>query len=261
MSDVIHFAHGNGFPSPCYHQLLQRLEERFQCCYIDRIGHNPNFPVTENWHFLVDEVIDSIKKQTTKPVIGVGHSLGGVLSFVAAVEEPSLFKALVLLDSPIINRLKSNLLRLSKTLGMIDHITPAFRTRGRRQFWHTKKEALNYLHKRSLFKNFTHACLQDYIEYGMKKSEQGYSLRFDPKIEYEIYRTIPHMLHEYEGRLRVPTALIHGSRSNVIDFLDLRHMQKQYGILTYGIQGTHMFPFEAPDETARFIFKAVDAIV
>jgi len=53
MKEVIHFAHGNGFPSPCYRQLLSGLEKEYDVKYIDRIGHNPLYPITENWHFLV----------------------------------------------------------------------------------------------------------------------------------------------------------------------------------------------------------------
>ena len=133
MRETIHFAHGNGFPSPCYRQLIQQLEKRFNCCYIDRVGHTSQFPVTENWQRLIEEVIFSIQSQALQPVIAVGHSLGGVLSLLAAIEQPSLFKAVILLDSPLINRFKSSVVRFSKALGMIDRLTPAFRTRARRQ--------------------------------------------------------------------------------------------------------------------------------
>src|SRR5437870_13259241 len=102
MRELLHFAHGNGFPSPCYRQLLEGLEGRYDCSYIDRIGHNPQFPVTENWPFLIDEVIDSVNRQAGQPVIAVGHSLGGVLSLLAAIKEPTLFKAVIMLDSPLL---------------------------------------------------------------------------------------------------------------------------------------------------------------
>jgi pimeloyl-ACP methyl ester carboxylesterase len=226
MSELVHFAHGNGFPSPCYHQLLLNLEKKFKLSFIDRIGHSSEFPVTENWHKLVDELIYSIKMQASQPVIAIGHSLGGVLSFRAAVAEPSLFKAVILLDSPIMGRVKSRLIRISKNIGMIDRITPALRTRGRRFYWQSKKQALAYLKDKDLFKNFTDQCLEDYIEYGMNKNEDGYSLRFDRNIEYKIFRTIPHILYKYEGRLSVPTALIYGDKSNVIDRVDLYNMKK-----------------------------------
>ncbi len=260
MRELIHFAHGNGFPSPCYRQFLQHLQARFDYCYIDRIGHSPDFPVTDNWQALVDEVIVSVETQAMQPVIAIGHSLGGVLSFLAAIEQPSLFKAVILLDSPIIGRLKSRVLRLSKSLGMIDHITPAFRTRGRQQSWKTREQALAYLKSRKLFKTFSDECLDDYIDYGLQKNENDYSLRFNRQIEYQIYRTIPHILHEYEGRLKTPTALIYGNKSSVIDSSDLRYMKRHYGVLCEEINGTHMFPMEHPKATANLVLKILDSM-
>ncbi len=261
MKKQLYFAHGNGFPSPCYRQILLPLEEKYDCCYIDRVGHNSQYPVTENWRCLVDEVIDSIKEQASQPVIAVGHSLGGVLSLLAAVEQPALFSAVILLDSPLLGRLKSSLVRLSKAFGMIDKVTPASRTRARRQHWQTREQVVSYLKSRALFKTFTEACLQDYIEYGMQQNEQGYSLRFDRQIEYQIYRTIPHILSKHEGRLHVPTVLIHGNKSNVVGQMELRYMKKYYGIGHVETKGTHMFPMEYPQATANLIMAVADKLL
>lgn len=258
--EQLHFAHGNGFPSPCYRQLLNRLEARFDCFFIDRVGHTEKFPVTENWDFLVTEVKHSIQSQCRTPVIAVGHSLGGILSLLVAIENPDLISKVILLDSPLLGRLKSSLLRFSKAIGMIDRMTPAYRTRGRRHHWHTREQALDYLKCKKLFKSFTDACLNDYIDYGMQKDESGYTLRFNPGVEYQIYRTIPHILHEYEGRLTIPSALIYGKHSDVIDTMDLRYMKKQYGIKYFVTPGTHMFPMEYPDMTANLIMDVVDML-
>ncbi len=260
MKPPLHFAHGNGFPSPCYQQLLSRLKKTFDCYYIDRVGHDQRFPVTDNWRALVDEVILSIQSQTTQPVIAVGHSLGGILSLLASIEQPALFQSVVLLDSPLLGRLKSSAIRLSKMLGVIDHVTPASRTRHRKQHWNTREEAYSYLKSRHLFKHFTPACLNDYIEYGLVEGESGYTLRFDPAIEYQIYRTIPHVLHHYEGVLTVPCALIYGNKSTIIYPNDVHYMKKHHGIVGYETKGTHMFPMEHPDVVADLIAHAVGAM-
>lgn len=260
MKPVIHFAHGNGFPSPCYHQLLSHLKQHFDVFFVDRVGHSFRFPVTENWHYLVEEVLASIKAQTNQPVIAVGHSLGGVLSFRAAIEEPGFFKAVILLDSPIIGRFKSKLLRLSKALGVIDKITPAFRTRNRKQHWDNYHQLITYLKSKPLFKTFTKECLDDYIQHGMRHDEKGYTLRFNPEVEYQIYRTIPHILHQYEGQLKVPAGLIYGRQSDVIQPLDIRYMNKKHHIITYPIKGSHMFPMESPERTASAIVQLINQL-
>ncbi|STX42069.1 hydrolases or acyltransferases (alpha/beta hydrolase superfamily) [Legionella donaldsonii] len=261
MKELIHFAHGNGFPALCYKQLLDKLEEQYDCCYIDRIGHNPQFPVTENWHFLVEEVIASIKKQASQPVIGLGHSLGGVLNLLAAIEEPQLFKAVIMVDSPLLGHFKSSMVRLAKALGVIDRITPAGRTRGRREHWQNREQLLAYLKGRELFQTFTDACLQDYIDYGLQQTDQGYVLRFDRHIEYLIYRTIPHILPAYAGKAKVPVALIYGNKSTVVDRLDVRYMKKHYHILCCKVEGTHMLPMEHPTQLATQISTLLNAIL
>ena len=258
MKASLHFVHGNGFPSPCYQQLLSRLQTRFDCYYIDRVGHDQRFPVTDNWRALVDEVILSIQSQTNEPVIAVGHSLGGILSLLASIEQPALFKSVILLDSPLLGRLKSSVLRLSKMLGVIDHLTPASRTQGRKQHWQNREEAYSYLKSRKLFKHFTPACLEDYIEYGLVRDSSGYMLRFDPVIEYQIYRTIPHVLHHHEGAITIPCALIYGNQSTVINQTDLHYMKKHHDIVAYETSGTHMFPMEHPETVADLIFHAVE---
>ncbi len=252
--------HGNGFPSPCYQQLLGYLQEQFDCYYIDRVGHAPAFPITENWGYLVDEVISSIKIQASQPVIAVGHSLGGVLSLLAAIEQPSLFKSIILLDSPLLGPFKSYIVRLAKKLGIIDRLTPASRTRERQQNWLNREKVLSYLKSRELFKTFTKACLDDYIDYGLEKNAQGYSLRFDPQIEYQIYCTIPHSTNQDKRGLQVPAILIYGDKSTVIDRWDLRYMKKRYGIAHIKTKGTHMFPMEHPQTTAQLIRSAVQQL-
>ncbi|MCW8451076.1 alpha/beta fold hydrolase [Legionella quinlivanii] len=258
MKETIHFAHGNGFPSPCYHQLLTALETRYDYCYVDRIGHDVRFPVTENWHYLVDQIAESVKENCRPPVIGVGHSLGGVLSLIAAIEHPELFSAVVMIDSPLLNRFKSRMVKLAKTIGLIDKVTPAGRTRGRRQHWPDKQQLWDYLKTRALFSSFRDDCLNDYIKYGFSKDEEGYSLRFDRDIEYSIFRTIPHQFHQYEGKLKIPAFLIYGDQSDIVSQSDVSYMNKHYGIVSQKMKGTHMLPMENPELLAEQIFKLLD---
>ncbi|OGV44689.1 MAG: hydrolase [Legionellales bacterium RIFCSPHIGHO2_12_FULL_42_9] len=262
---MLHFAHGNGFPALCYSQLLKALQTRYQCTYIDRIGHNPEFPVTENWHCLVNELIHTIQQQnflreSTAPIIAVGHSLGGVLTFLAAHEKPELFKVVVMIDAPILNQLKSRVVRLAKSLGVIDNITPARAARRRRQYWQSQETLYQYLKEKPLFRTFTEACLQDFMRFGVEQTKEGYQLRFDPQIEYLIFRTLPHHLPYYIKQLSVPVILMYGDQSTVVSRLDVQYMQQRYNIHCIKMKGTHMLPMESPELLAKMIFQAIDNI-
>lgn len=261
MKELIHFAHGNGFPALCYSQLLNHLETHYDYCYIDKIGHNEDYPVTENWHDLVLEVIGSIEDKADKPVIALGHSLGGVLSLLAAIERPELFKALILLDSPLIGPFKSNVVKLAKAVGLIDRVTPAHKTRGRRQHWQTKEQLLDYLKSRELFNTFDEKCLEDYVNYGLELKEDGYHLRFNRVIEYQIYRTIPHIIPLYKNSLRIPTVLIYGDKSTVVGSMEIRYMKKHFNIQCVKTKGSHLFPMEDPLVVANQIVTVINAII
>lgn len=257
MKQKLHFAHGNGFPSLCYRQFLQALETRFDCAFIDKVGHDPDYPVDDNWSSLVDELIASVRASFSEPVVGLGHSLGGVLTLLAALREPSLFHTVIMIDSPLLNRFRSRAVLLAKHLGLIDKLTPAGRTRWRKHRWESREELLAYLRSRPLFQTFTEACLQDYVEYGVIWVDGACELAFDRDIEYRIFRTIPHHLPSLEQRLPIPTSLVYGDNSTVVDKRSVRYMKDKYGVESYKLPGTHMLPMEIPQRLAEEVFRIV----
>lgn len=253
----IHFAHANGFPARTYSKLFSYLEDDFEIGFLERHGHNPKFPVNDNWKSLKDELREEIESRYTEKIIGVGHSLGGVLHFLVAVEKPSLYRQIVLLDAPVISRLSSHGLRFLKITRLIDRYSPSQITRFRRNLWSSKEEAFEHFRRKPKFKAFDEDVLRDYIEYGTVETDKGFELFFSPKTEAKIYRTIPHHLPGFRGKLKVPTAYIGGSRSKEGELARLSFMKKHFSIDFYQIEGSHLFPFEKPLETARIIKKIV----
>lgn len=254
---IIHFAHANGFPAKTYNKLFSFLEDDFEIGYIERHGHNPRFPVTDNWKFLKDELNEEIRRRYAKPVIGIGHSLGGILHFLLACEKPQLYKQIILLDSPIISRFSSHSLRVLKVTKLIDRYTPSQITRFRRNFWQSKNEAFEHFKAKPKFDAFDEDVLRDYVEYGTFAGEKGFELFFKPSIEAKIYRTIPHHLPKLRGRLKVPTAYIGGTRSREGELARLSFMRKYFPIDHFTVEGSHLFPLEKPFETAKIIKKII----
>lgn len=255
--EIIHFAHANGFPARTYSKLFSFLEPRFDIGYIERHGHNPDFPVNDGWSGLRDELSHEIETRYTRPVIGVGHSLGGILHFLVAVEKPELYKRIILLDAPIISRLSSNALWIMKTLKLIDRYTPSQMTRLRRRSWPDKQEAFGHFKQKELFAAFDEGVLRDYVEYGLVPGETGLELFFAPRVEARIYRTLPHHLPRFRGRLRVPAAYIGGSHSREARLARLGFMKKHFPFDFHTISGSHLFPFEKPKETANKIDEII----
>ncbi|HEV3009406.1 MAG TPA: alpha/beta hydrolase [Burkholderiales bacterium] len=248
----LHFAHANGFPASCYAAMLAPLSSRFSVSSIEAIGTNPRFPVTEGWPHLIDQLIESIRE----PVYGVGHSLGGYLHYLAAVRRPELFRAIVLLDAPIIGPFRGSMLGATKRLGIVDRVTPAGATRDRRSSWATREEASTHFRSRKLFERFTPECLDDYVHHGLVEDGGRLRLKIDPLVEYQIYRTIPHDMMRHLPGLRVPAAFIGGADSDVVRRIRLAGMRPKFTLRK--VPGGHLFPFEHPREAATSLAQALD---
>ena len=226
--------------------MLQPLASQFSVTWMEAIGTDPRFPVTEGWPHLVDQLIESIKE----PVYGVGHSLGGYLNYLAAVRRPELFRAIVLLDAPIIGPFRGSMLGATKRLGIVDRVTPAGATRDRRSTWPSREEAKTHFRSRPLFRRFAEECLGDYVNHGLVQNH-GFHLRIDPGIEYQIYRTIPHDMMRHLPKLRVPAGFIGGAESDVVRRVRLAGMRPKFTLRK--VPGGHLFPFERPREAAAAI--------
>jgi pimeloyl-ACP methyl ester carboxylesterase len=227
--------------------MLSPLSSVFTISSIEAIGSDPRYPPTEGWPRLVEQLIESIKE----PVYGVGHSLGGYLNFLAAVRRPELFRAIVLLDAPIIGPFRGGMLGATKRLGIVDRVTPAGATRDRRSTWQTREEARAHFRTRPLFKNFTDKALDDYVHHGLVEEDGKLRLKIDPLIEYQIYRTIPHDMMRHLRELRVPAAFIGGADSDVVRRVRLAGMRPKFRLRT--VPGGHLFPFEHPGEAAAAV--------
>ncbi len=63
MSQQIFFAHANGFPSATYGKLFAALAPDYQVRHLAQHGHDPRFPVDDNWQSLVDELLHHLAQQ------------------------------------------------------------------------------------------------------------------------------------------------------------------------------------------------------
>jgi pimeloyl-ACP methyl ester carboxylesterase len=233
------------------------LGDRFEIRYVDAFGHDPRYPVTDSWPHLVDELIGHVERHG-EPVLGVGHSLGGYLSVAAALKRPELFRAIVLLDSPILVPWKGAAFWAVKRLGLADYFTPAGVTRDRRASWPSSDEAFAHFRKKGPFLEFDPECLRDYVTLGMRPCAEGVCLAFDPAIEYRIYRAFPHGLAGDLPSLRVPAGLICGEASSDAKLMGLSTSLAHLRVAR--TPGGHLFPFERPDAAARAICEMADAL-
>jgi pimeloyl-ACP methyl ester carboxylesterase len=238
--------------------MFRGLAPRYRIGAIEAIGTDPRHPATEGWPLLVRQLIDTLERDHRGgPVFGVGHSLGAYLTFLAAAQRPELFRAIVMIDAPVIGALKGRLLGATKRIGIVDRVTPAGATRDRRAEWASREEAKAHFRSRNLFRDFTEQCLEDYVRHALLRRENLYRLKIDPAIEYQIYRTIPHDMHRQLRRLRVPAGFIGGTHSEVLRRVGMGPMRGRR-FLKRRVPGGHLFPFEHPAEAAAAIVELLE---
>jgi pimeloyl-ACP methyl ester carboxylesterase len=257
MKDILHFSHGNGFPAGSYSTLLSYLSDDFEIGVIDRLGHHEDYPVTDNWSYLVKQLIDFFERTYSQPVYAVGHSLGGVLSMMVAAQRPDLVKGLIMLDAPLLTAFEAHGLKLVKRFGLMDKVTPSGRTIGRKEQWDSVEQASDYFRGKPLFSAFDDRCLNDYVNNGTQAQLDGRRrLHFNVEAEINIYRTFPTNLHRTK-RLDMPSAIIAAKHSDVFKRHHGHKMKRQLGMSVSWVGGTHMFPLENPEITANLIKKYI----
>lgn len=255
---TLHFAHANGFPAASYKKLFAALPANFSVLALDKFAHSPRFPVSNNWRNQVDELIDFVECMSTDPVYAVGHSFGGVISYMAVCQRPDLFKGLVMLDPPVITGLSKVLFSLLKGTPLIDKMTPAGLSIRRCSSWPKGTDIVAYFKARALFKNMDHDCVQDYVNAVMDLRHNHYHLNFDPMVEANIFRNVPSNLHQYKGRLKCQALLVTGENTTVCvpslirPFIGANKLQHKVFK-----QGGHMFPLEKPQEVANLLADVI----
>jgi pimeloyl-ACP methyl ester carboxylesterase len=257
---IIHFAHANGFPAGTYTKMLSLLERQYEVLTIGKLGHDPRYPVDENWQSLVKELADHVESIAHEPVVGVGHSLGGILTFMAGYRKPQLFSKIIILDPPLIYGPLALPVFLAKKLRLMDRAKLVSQTKTRRARWSSREEAEAYFGRIPLFRRFDPDCLRDYVNYGTTADDGGFRLSFDVSTEARIFRTVPHNLTCLRRRLGVPGALIVGENSSTPGG-GLRPFARRHNLRFMEFkEGTHLFPLEHPERTALLIGETIQKL-
>jgi pimeloyl-ACP methyl ester carboxylesterase len=252
------FSHANGFPAPVYRKLFAALEPAFRVRAVPRFGHDPRYPVRDGWKPLAQQLIDFLRAQCDgEPAVLVGHSLGGYLSLMAAHAHPELATQVILLDSPVVAGWRARLLWLSKRTGLGERFSPAAAAKRRRTHWPDVETAHCHFASKAAFRDWDPDMLLDYARFGTADAPQGRTLAFTREVEYRIYKTLPHQLGKLARKpFAVPVSFIGGSKSREIRMAGLGATQRLAQGRLYWIDGSHLFPFEAPLQTARLIAQA-----
>lgn len=256
---LIVFSHANSFPASTYGVLFKSLRSRgYTVKAVDKYGHDPKYPVTNNWPLMVQQLHDLARRETDKagePAWLVGHSLGGFLSLMCAARHPELAKGVLLIDSPILGGWRATTLGVIKRTQLVGSVSPGAVSRRRKNAWPDADAVLAHFRHKKAFAKWDAQVLADYVAHGTHEVDGQRVLAFDRDVETAIYNTLPDNLDRLLKRhpLKCPVAFVGGTRSEEMKQVGMTMTQQIVKGRIMMLEGSHLFPMEKPLATAAAI--------
>ena len=262
---ILVFSHANGFPAGTYRVLFEAWRAAgWRVLALDKFGHDPAYPVRSNWSPTRNELLAFVSREAPgQRVHLVGHSLGGILSLLAACRQPEIAQSVVMIDSPVIGGWRAHGLQVFKATGLVKRVSPGKVSQRRRWQWPSAEDAHRHFAGKTAFMRWDPRVLADYIASGLEPDAQtgGVRLAFHREVETRFYNTLPHHFNRLMRRHppRCPVHFIGGTQSAEMRQAGMEGTRRLVKDRLTMIEGTHLFPMERPEETAAAVLAALRA--
>lgn len=262
-SQHLHFLHANGYPPACYKSFFELLQTQYHVfgMLLRPLWPDSNPGDIRNWKPFSDDLLRFLAPPTPGPIIGVGHSIGAIVSLRAALRDPGKFRALILLDPVLF--VPGFLIgwNLFRAMGLGNRLHPKIAgALKRRRTFDNLDTVFHGYRSREVFKYMSDEALRNYIEGITRKTDAGrestpqgsYELVYSPEWESRIYLTgmLDFDIWRDLPKLQVPTLFIRGAETdtfmeNAAQLVKRKQPNVQVEALD---RSTHLLPLERPTE-------------
>jgi pimeloyl-ACP methyl ester carboxylesterase len=214
-----------------------------------------------DWSPLAEDLRTELDRRGVRGIVGVGHSLGAVISLLAAAPDPGLFSAVVAVDPLVFTGAHSLFWGTVKAVGLGGRISLVRGARRRRELWSDRGEARTSYSSKKVFTSWDPEVLDDYLDAGMVDLPQGgVRLRYPREWEARIFAAAPHDLWAQLRNVSVPTLFVQGEHSDTfLDAARTRVEREVPGSRTVVIEdSSHFVPMERPRKLARVIAEFLE---
>lgn len=231
--------------------LLPQLSERYRCLAVDLPGYGESPPGRETATIegYADLMADLMRQVTEKPVVLVGHSMGGMISLTLTLRHPELVERLVLLCPTISGHLSMFMnmfvapLILAERLPLASGITILFEP----QFL----QLTDRLMRPSSFAERSGVNEQDY-----KRLRADVRRRGQGRTRAECFWAMRNGdLRGKLSKINVPSLILWGMEDNTVPLRDASVVADEMPDADLRVipKASHWPQFETPDITQRYV--------
>jgi pimeloyl-ACP methyl ester carboxylesterase len=260
----LHFANANGYPPAAYTPLFESLTPHY---HVRAMRARPLQPGAEparlrSWAQLTDELIEFLDAAGARGWIGVGHSLGAVITTAAALRRPELFRAVVAIEPVFLTPRKQLAFDFFRLLGLAGAVHPLVAGARRRRLYFASADEMYARYRQApVFSRIDDRGLRAYVAAAAlpRPDGQGVELAFSPDWEAQVYATGPFNLWPRLGRLSLPLLAIRGAESDIFGPAAVSALRRALPAATFReVPGAgHLAPLEKPAEVGRLILEFV----
>jgi len=252
--------HANAYTPLCYKQMMSSISGyQFYLPYQRPLWPDSNPKKLKTWHHLVDDLIEHMDHKNHRDMIGMGHSLGGIVCWLAAIKRPELFSRLILIDPVILPR------QYTRWLSLVPYwlkrkFLPIIKIAEKRtDQWHSAEEAKSYFLSKKIFQRFDERVLEDFIAHGLTQEDSFLRLTYPKAWEARIYATAPAIWDKME-ETACPVDIIRGQYSDVLIDPTWSALKDRIGAqYCHQIdEAGHLIPFERPQHCGDIITSLLD---
>ncbi len=262
---LLHFAHGNGFPPGTYRRLIEDLLPR---AHVVSMAARPLWAGSspagvEGWRPLADDLRRALWGRGLERVVGVGHSMGGTVTALAAAADPELFRALVLIDPVVFTGARALVWELVKALGLRRRMRLARMARRRRERFADHQAVREAYQGKGMFGAWDPEVFEDYVQAGFAHStDDAVRLRYPREWEARIFETSTPFIWNELKALTQPVLVVRGATSDTFLAAAADRVRRELPTAeVVEVEGaTHTVPMEKPHEVARLILAFLDRL-
>lgn len=260
---ILHFSHPNAYTPGSFRRFLSLLAAR---CRVLAAHHRPLWYLAAGagasdppeaiidwtWDAVADDLLRFLDQQRLEGIIGVGHSLGGVATMLAARKEPERFRAVALIEPVFLPpHVLAAMQAHPKMAAERPFVLGALRRRDR---WPSRDDAFRRFRDKAVFEGWADEALWDYVNEGTHEDPATGEIVLSYPREWEarFYARPPVNVWDELPELRVPTLAVRGTRSDTLypeAWALWQTLQPQATFVEMDGVG-HMLTAEAPDDVA-----------